>query len=73
MIYGLSISDPKLFEIFAELVAEGWLKATKSWENQTAAPLSFTSKPFVPGQLHSAAPPELGPVQVSGEVLARDA
>ena len=38
------ISDPNLFEILSELMAEGWLKATQSWEVQ--APLSFGSKLF---------------------------
>jgi len=40
------ISDPNLFEILSELVAEGWLKATDGWEEQAQAPLSFSSKLF---------------------------
>ena len=71
-IYGRSISDPKLFEILTELVAEGWLKATKRWENRTPAPLNFSSKPFGPVKLRRTSPP-LPPVRVNPEVLARDA
>ena len=40
------ISDPNLFEILSELVAEGWLKATQGWEEQAQTPLSFSSKLF---------------------------
>ena len=40
------ISDPNLFEILSELVAEGWLKATQDWEERAQAPLSFSSKLF---------------------------
>jgi hypothetical protein len=40
------ISDPDLFEILSELLAEGWLKATKGWEEQAEAPLRFGSKLF---------------------------
>jgi UDP-GlcNAc:undecaprenyl-phosphate GlcNAc-1-phosphate transferase len=42
--FDLPISDPNLFEILSELVAEGWLKATHGWEEQAKAPLSFSSK-----------------------------
>ncbi len=40
------ISDPNLFEILSELVAEGWLKATQSCEEQAQMPLRFSSALF---------------------------
>jgi len=40
----ISISDPKLFDILCELVAEGWLKATRDWAEDKIIPLSFTSR-----------------------------
>ena len=39
----ISISDPKLFDILCELVAEGWLKATRNWTEDKAVPLSYSS------------------------------
>jgi len=39
----LTISDPKLFDILCELVAEGWLKATRTWEYSKHVPLSFNA------------------------------
>jgi len=50
------ISDPALFQILAELVAEGWLKATRKWQPELAAPLSFSSKPLVRVQVRQAGP-----------------
>jgi hypothetical protein len=53
--------DPKLFDILAELVAEGWLKATKGWDGQK--PLSFGSERFTPDKIQQV-PEPLAPVQV---------
>jgi UDP-GlcNAc:undecaprenyl-phosphate/decaprenyl-phosphate GlcNAc-1-phosphate transferase len=39
----ISILDPKLFDILCELVAEGWLKATRNWMEDKTIPLSFSS------------------------------
>lgn len=50
------ISDPNLFEILSELVAEGWLKATKGWEEQAREPLSFSSKLFTSRRQRRVAP-----------------
>ena len=44
-------ADPRLFQIISELVAEGWLKATQSWQHQERVPLSFSSKPIAAGRL----------------------
>jgi UDP-GlcNAc:undecaprenyl-phosphate GlcNAc-1-phosphate transferase len=38
------IADPKVFEIMSELVAEGWLKATKGWEQSNSRALRFSSR-----------------------------
>ena len=39
-----SISDPKLFEIISELLAEGWIKAAKKWKEGALTPLRFDSR-----------------------------
>jgi UDP-GlcNAc:undecaprenyl-phosphate GlcNAc-1-phosphate transferase len=51
----VSISDPKLFDILCELVAEGWLKATRDWPEDKAITLSFSSK-SIRGKLSSPSP-----------------
>ncbi len=51
----VSISDPKLFDILCELVAEGWLKATRDWPEDKAISLSFSSK-SLRGKLGSPSP-----------------
>jgi len=43
-----AIEDPKLFEIVSELLAEGWVKATRKWKRGSHAPLRFDSR--VPAQ-----------------------
>jgi len=39
-----AIADAKLFEIISELLAEGWVKATRKWKRGSHAPLRFDSK-----------------------------
>jgi len=60
--------DAQLFEILTELVAEGWLKATKNWALEKHVPLRFSSKPSVAGKPRRATltPPS---VEAFGEVL----
>lgn len=41
----LTICDPKLFDILCELVAEGWLKATRNWGEDKLSALSFRLEP----------------------------
>jgi UDP-GlcNAc:undecaprenyl-phosphate GlcNAc-1-phosphate transferase len=38
------LSDPKLFAIMGELVAEGWLRGIKRWTKATDTPLAFSSR-----------------------------
>jgi len=59
--YRRPIVDPKLFDILAELLAEGWLKATKSWERQKH--LSFGSQRFTVDKIEQV-PGPMAPVQV---------
>jgi hypothetical protein len=49
-----TIADGKAFEIMSELVAEGWLKATKAWEEGDRGPLRFDSKSNEPGEERKA-------------------
>jgi UDP-GlcNAc:undecaprenyl-phosphate GlcNAc-1-phosphate transferase len=42
--------DANLFEILSELVAEGWLRATKGWEQGNQFPLKFASRAPLPKQ-----------------------
>src|SRR5207245_5366207 len=42
-----SLADGKLFAIMSELVAEGWLNATKGWGKENDQPLRFSSKTSV--------------------------
>jgi len=63
----LAIADPKLFEIVSELVAEGWLKATKTWDEPKLVPLRFNSKPFILGKLRRGTP-ALAPVEITREM-----
>jgi hypothetical protein len=65
----LMISDPKLFEILCDLVAEGWLKATRNWEEDKTAPLSFGSQPSGPGKLRRLSP-SLTSLPATNELIA---
>jgi UDP-GlcNAc:undecaprenyl-phosphate GlcNAc-1-phosphate transferase len=38
------LADRRLFQIMAELMAEGWLNATKRWDKSASKPLRFDSK-----------------------------
>jgi hypothetical protein len=38
-----AIADAKLFEIVSELLAEGWVKATRKWRRDSHTPLRFDS------------------------------
>ena len=49
-LYDVAMLDPKVFEIISELVAEGWLTATVSWDDNKLVPLSFSSKPLAMGR-----------------------
>ncbi len=40
---GAALSDPKLFVIMSELLAEGWIRATRRWQHRTE-PMRFDSK-----------------------------
>ncbi len=57
----VTISNRKLFDILCELVAEGWLKATRNWEVDKQTVLSFSSKAIIRGKL-SRSSSELAPL-----------
>jgi len=61
------ISDPRLFEILGELLAEGWMKAAKKLQAQKRGALVFTPQGLEPAESaqapkpHAAAPISLLP------------
>jgi hypothetical protein len=57
-----AIEDPKLFEIVSELLAEGWVKATRKWKNGSHTPLRFDSKVSVHWDKPQRAPVNRMPV-----------
>ncbi len=60
-----SLADSKLFEIMSELVAEGWLNATRRFENAEHSPLKFSSTLSAPrrkpARSHRSFAPALAP------------
>ncbi|PYJ03124.1 MAG: hypothetical protein DME25_13325 [Verrucomicrobia bacterium] len=59
------LADAKLFSIMGELVAEGWLNATKDWEKANQLPLRFTSRSTPPrNKPHRRAPRPFAPPPV---------
>ncbi len=57
-----AIADAKRFEIVSELLAEGWVKATRKWKKDSHAPLRFDSK--VPVKRDEPQPETLNAVPV---------
>ncbi len=55
------VADPVVFEIFCDLLAEGWIKAAGTWAKGAPAPLTFHAKLPPSRQRHrgsSSSPPE---------------
>jgi hypothetical protein len=68
------ISDPRLFEILSELLAEGWMKAARNLQVQKPGPLEFIAgksqiaNPARVGNVFSTHPmPEIAGKPLEGE------